>query len=101
MGKEERKVEDHLKDRVEALGGFTRKYKSPGRRGVPDELVFLPRRFFLVECKTEIGDLSKLQALEINRINMLQIPCFVCSSKQDVDYLMDNLQANVPRIGAL
>lgn len=99
MGKEERKVEQHLIKRVHGKGGFTRKFTSPGRRGVPDQLVFLPRRLFLVECKTEVGVLSELQVLEHARIARLGIPCFVCCSLQDVNRLIDNLTALVPALG--
>ena len=38
----ESKVEKHLVDRVKALGGVAEKYKSPGRRNVPDRIVLWP-----------------------------------------------------------
>ena len=40
----ESKVEKHLVDRVKALGGVAEKYKSPGRRNVPDRIVLWPKK---------------------------------------------------------
>ena len=38
----ERSVEQHLSRRVQAMGGRSFKWTSPGQAGVPDRLVFLP-----------------------------------------------------------
>ncbi len=40
----ERDIENHLVERVKALGGEVRKVKWIGRRGAPDRLVMLPAR---------------------------------------------------------
>jgi hypothetical protein len=37
----ERDVESYFRQRVIKLGGMTRKYTSPGQRGVPDRIMFL------------------------------------------------------------
>lgn len=37
----ESKIEQYLKEQVEAAGGECRKFVSPGRRGVPDQLVLM------------------------------------------------------------
>ena len=43
----ERVIEQHLVERVKALGGEVRKVQWIGRRGAPDRLVMLPDRFTL------------------------------------------------------
>ena len=51
-GMRESKVEKYLVEQVKARGGVAEKYKSPGRRNVPDRLVFWPGgSTHFVECK--------------------------------------------------
>ena len=84
MGKAEGRVEKYLDKHVRDLGGFTRKYTSPGRRGVPDRIVFLSGVHF-VETKTEDGYLSKLQVNEIRRMREAGADVAVLASREDVD----------------
>jgi hypothetical protein len=52
MGKQENAVERHLRSKVEALGGFTRKWTSPGRTGVEDQICFFPEaEIWFIEVK--------------------------------------------------
>ena len=85
----EKIVEHYLIQEVEKRGGFTRKYTSPGRRGVPDRIVFLPGKVIFVECKTPAGRLSGLQKNEIKRIEALGIPVMVVEHPLGVDHLME------------
>ena len=53
MGRAENAVETYLHDEVIKRGGTTRKWVSPGRRGVMDRIVFLPQApVMFVEVKT-------------------------------------------------
>ena len=89
MGKRENEIEKYLIDKVEERGGFVRKYTSPGRKGVPDRICFLPGgRTIFVECKTPEGKLSALQKRELKRIQDLMIPVFVANHKIGIDHLM-------------
>jgi len=89
MGVQENEIEKYLIEQVNKRGGFVRKYTSPGRRGVPDRICFLPRgRTIFVECKTPEGQLSSLQRREIKRIQDLMIPVFVANHKIGIDQLM-------------
>ena len=52
MGKAESTVERHLRSKVEALGGFTRKWTSPGHAGVEDQICFFPEaEIWFIEVK--------------------------------------------------
>lgn len=93
MGTAEAKIEKYLVKEVKRLGGFTRKYISPGVRGVPDRIVFFPGQVVFVEVKTEIGVLSKLQQLEIARLHKYRIPVVVLKSKKEVDKCLEALTA--------
>lgn len=49
-------IEAKLKRAVEAIGGMRLKFVSPGRPGVPDNIVIMRTdRFYLVECKRPKG----------------------------------------------
>ena len=87
MGRAEGKVEDYLRKRVKAEAGQARKLRWIGRRGAPDELVWFgaPLRQALFECKSEDGELSKLQRREIDRMRDDGWLVFVVSTHEEVD----------------
>ena len=59
---------------VRSLGGIVVKL-APTMAGVPDRLVLLPEsRFYLVELKTETGQLSPIQTAWHYRANRLGTP---------------------------
>lgn len=75
----EKDIEKILVSEVKKLGGRAYKWVSPGNDGVPDRIVILPGlRPMFVELKTEKGQLSALQRVQINRLQDL---------KQDVSVL--------------
>lgn len=84
----ESKIEKYLDREVKKRGGFTRKYTSPGRRGVPDRIVFLHNGVMFVELKTPVGELSKLQEREFKRIQDLGIAVYVIATTAGIDKLM-------------
>lgn len=68
----EKDIEKILRDRVRELGGRAYKWTSPGNDGVPDRIVILPGgRPVFVELKTERGELSPLQKVQISRLRKL------------------------------
>ena len=71
MGVRENKVEKYLKDEVKRIGGTSRKWKSPGLDGVPDQIVRLHRwikgMVHVVEVKTTDGVTSPAQKREQKR----------------------------------
>lgn len=65
----EREIERRFVEKVRKMGGFSYKFVSPGRSGVPDRIVVLPPgRVLFVELKRVGGKLSPLQAHEIDRL---------------------------------
>ena len=71
-------VEKSLHRAVTTLGGTTRKWSSPNHRGVPDRLVFMPKRIYAVELKRLNGTPTKLQLREVARLRGLGVnACFV------------------------
>jgi len=105
MGKAETTIEQHFCNEIKRLGGFTRKFRSPGQRGVPDRVVFLHQAFF-AELKTPMGKLSKLQQLEIARMrehgafvvvlaSMTEVDEFIAGYEKILARRFDNAESNV------
>lgn len=79
-------VELYLRGQVRALGGDTRKWVSPGRRGVPDQIVLWPgERTDFIEAKLGAGRLSVFQVREHARLGALGKHVFTLRSKAEVD----------------
>lgn len=82
----ERDIEDRLRDGIKKLGGLCYKFVSPGNRGVPDRLVLLPGgAVYFVELKTEVGRLSKIQRVQIKRMERLGVQIAVLYGLSEVD----------------
>lgn len=91
MGTRENKVETYLRDQVKLLGGDTRKWVSPGRDGVPDQIVFLSNIFF-VEVKTYDGRLSEAQKREHERLRTLGSDVCTVYGNKGVDMLIGDIK---------
>ena len=92
MGTRENKVENYLRDEVKSLGGDTRKWVSPGRDGVPDQIVLGFNPIFFCEVKTVCGKFEPSQEREHKRLRALgSIVCTVYGNK-GVDLLIKDLQ---------
>lgn len=81
----EKAIEQYLVNKVTEHGGFVRKYTSPGRRGVPDRIIFWNGAHFAELKRPKSGKLSKLQELEFARMAAQGVPVYVLWSKSDVD----------------
>ena len=92
MGKAESSVEDYLGNRVKATGGSIRKLKWIGRRGAADRLVWykFPNCAF-VEVKAPGKDIDwrSSQGREFRRMEADGWPCFVVSSHEQVDFVLE------------
>lgn len=85
----ESKVEAHLRDSVEAMGGWAMKFVSPGIVGVPDRLVFLPGgRSFFVELKRPRKDATEIQARRHKQMRDLGATVFVANTIEAVNEVM-------------
>lgn len=82
----ERDIEDRLRDGIKKLGGLCYKFVSPGNRGVPDRIVLLPGgAVYFVELKTEVGRLSKIQHVQLKRMERLGVQIAVLYGLSEVD----------------
>ncbi len=98
MGKGEREVERYLGEQIRKRSGFTRKYISPGHKGVPDQICFLPGALVLfVEVKTNSGTTSKLQLREIKRMKAMGALAVVVFGKSGINKLMEEVDGYLRR----
>ena len=88
----EREVEKKLVDGVRRLGGRAYKFVSPGNDGVPDRIVVLPDTApMFVELKTESGKLSRLQKVQITRLEKLGQNVRVLYGEKDVENFLEEM----------
>lgn len=93
MGVRENKVERYLRDRFRKAGGGTRKWVSPGRDGVPDQIAVLHGTVIMVEVKTVDGKLSSVQTREQRRLRDLGLIVTTVYGERGVDALMDDINS--------
>lgn len=92
MGVRENKVETYLRDQVKLLNGDTRKWVSPGRDGVPDQIVFVFYSIFFCEVKTTDGDFEPSQPREHKRLRKLGATVCTLWGHKGVDLLVADLK---------
>lgn len=97
MGVRENKVETYLRDQFRLLGGDTRKWVSPGRDGVPDQLCFLRGEVWLVEVKTVDGDFEPSQPREHKRLRALGMRVRTVWGNAGVNHFMCEVQGGPPK----
>lgn len=84
----ENTVEDYLRDKVKRNGGLCYKFVSPSRRGVPDDLVFMPGGALgLVECKATGKGPTEQQQKHIDEFRALGYFVAVVDHTEAVDEL--------------
>lgn len=88
----ERTVESYLKRRVKELGGRCYKWSSPGRRGAPDQIIFLMEKIWFVEVKSPTGELSRLQEMFKKELIDCHGHFVVVNSKDSVDQWLEEVQ---------
>lgn len=54
----ESEIEKHLYNGIRKLGGICLKWESKHKPGLPDRLIFIAGRFYMIELKQENGKLS-------------------------------------------
>lgn len=96
MGTRENKIETYLKDQVKLIGGITRKWVSPGRDGVPDQIVIHDSDVFFVEVKTSDNELSIAQIREHKRLRDKGATVCTVHGHYGIDLLAIDLCRYVP-----
>lgn len=87
----EKDIERKLVREVKAYGGKAYKFVSPGNVGVPDRIVIWPDgEVHFIELKTQKGNVTKLQNLQIRELMRLKQKVFILWGLEGVlDYVME------------
>lgn len=89
----ESEVEAKLRKGVKKLGGMAPKWVSPGTRGVPDRLVFLPGGMvILVELKSDRGTLRPNQVTMRQKLKKLGVTVQVLKGMDEVDAFLQECE---------
>lgn len=86
----ERDIEAYLKKRVQEHGGEYRRVQWIGRRGAPDDIVFLRGAHF-VECKAPGKEPEPHQEREHNRMRAQGIAVTVLDTHRGVDLFLEGV----------
>jgi len=81
-------IEQHLHDRVKELGGDYRRVSWIGRNAAADDLVLLPNRHLLVECKRPGKAATPAQAREHDRLRAAGFEVHVVSTFAEIDAIL-------------
>lgn len=93
MGRPEAYVEDYLRKRSKQKEWLCYKWVSPGRSGVPDDIVITDTGLVVfVECKSATGKLSELQKLTIGKLRDHGADVRVVYTREEVDELFEELE---------
>ncbi len=81
-------IEKYLHDRVRALGGEHRRMQYIGRRGATDDLILLPGRHLVVECKRPGEKPEPHQEREHVRLRWAAFEVHTVSTTQEIDLIL-------------
>lgn len=90
----EKQLEEKLVKATEKRGGKAFKFTSCGSAGVPDRLILLPGgdMGFVEVKKPGKGKLSKLQHLQLSRIEDLHFKCYVLDDPEGIELILDDMK---------
>lgn len=78
-------IEEHLHKRIKELGGDYRRVSWIGRNGANDDLILLPGRHALLECKRPGKGATGAQAREHDRLRAAGFELYVVSTTAEID----------------
>ena len=90
----EKEIESYLNKRIKQLSGLSFKWLS-SVTGVPDRIVFLNQKVYLVELKTATGKLSPRQELVFDDLGEQGFPVHILRSKEDVEDFVNEALHNL------
>lgn len=84
----ENQIEEYLHQRAKDLGGSYRRVSWIGRNGANDDLILLPGRHMLVECKRPKKTATAAQEREHDRLRAAGFEVYVVSTFAEIDAIL-------------
>ena len=89
----ESQLERKFFDKVKHLGGMPLKFISPGRAGVPDRIVLMPKgKIYFVEMKNEIGQTSPIQDYIFAQFKKLGFKVHIINSVESLEKFIGEIE---------
>lgn len=89
MMKREKELEKYLLKLCEKRKILCRKLAFPQRSGAPDRLLLKDGHVVFIELKTEVGRVSKLQAMEISSLLSHGGRVYVAANETQINDILD------------
>lgn len=87
------KLQNYLRQRIEAIGGHCRKARWEGRVGCPDCYVWLAGgRYAWIEIKVGNDSLSRMQSRELGFMRVAGLRVYTAKTKADIDAIVAELR---------
>ncbi|MGO4938583.1 VRR-NUC domain-containing protein [Fundicoccus sp. Sow4_D5] len=88
----EKNIEMYFNKQIKKMGGLSRKFTSPGQRGVPDRIAILNGQVYFVELKRPGQKPRPDQLAEHRTLAKHGVKVYVLDSKYAVDVWLENLK---------
>ena len=88
----ESQLERKFYDKVKRLGGLPLKFVSPGRAGVPDRIVLMPKgKIYFVEMKSEVGQTSDIQKYIFSKFTKLGFKVHIIHNEKTLEKFLSEI----------
>ncbi|PCJ53002.1 MAG: nuclease [Planctomycetota bacterium] len=84
----ESKIQSQIIKYLESIGFFVFKIQSASKRGIPDLFAKKNEQIYFFEVKTDIGKLSPLQKVSINKLNVGKEIAYMVRSVEEVKKIL-------------
>lgn len=88
----EKNIETYFNKQIKKMGGLSRKFTSPGQRGVPDRIAVMDGQVYFVELKRPGQKPRPDQLAEHRALAKRGVEVYVLDSKYAVDVWLENLK---------
>ena len=88
----EKNIEMYFNKQIKKMGGLSRKFTSPGQRGVPDRIAVMDGQVYFVELKRPGQKARPDQLAEHRALAKRGVEVYVLDSKYAVDVWLENLK---------
>lgn len=90
-------IETYLKDTIKKIGGKAMKFKSPGKRGVPDQIILYKGTTYFMELKKPNEKPRASQKVVHKEFMDNGIPVYTADTKYEVDqFILNVLNTELP-----
>ncbi len=92
----ENQLEEKLVKKIKEMGGMALKFVSPGRAGVPDRIILMPKgKIYFVEMKSPRGEVNPIQEYIFEKFEKLGFKVHILNSENSVKKFLEKLESTI------